>query len=145
MRRADGGVRGRKGGFRVCAGSALVAAAVASSCSAANALRSTPPASAVLTLPGFRVSPPPGRGWRGEADRASRTAAFSRKYGGPLRELFDEQRRAEVFVSGLTVPPELWESSGDTLISALKDLTAGRAGLDPAARWQLRPPPERRV
>jgi len=137
MRRADGGVRGRKWGFRVCAGTGLVAAAVASSCSAANALRSTPPASTVLSLPGFRVAAP-GRSWEREADRESRTAFFAKKFGGPLRFFFDEQRRAEISVTSRIVPPELWETAGETLTSALKSLAAGSAGLARDATWTTR-------
>jgi ankyrin repeat protein len=126
--------RGRKSvGFIAAMLSAVAVAFVT-----AGAPQATPPASKALTLPGFRVSPPPGRGWKREADRATRTASFSKKYGGLIRAMIDEQHRAEIFVTPLVVPPELWSTSGEELTSALKSDHA-------ASVWMPRPLPGRLV
>jgi ankyrin repeat protein len=122
----------------------LLSAAV-TACVTMEAPGTIPPASKALALPGFRVSPPPGRGWKGEADRASRTATFSKKYGGLLRAMIDEQHRAEVFVTPLFVPPELWSTVGPELTSALKNDDVANRGLASALGWLPRPLPGRLV
>jgi uncharacterized protein len=123
---------------------ALLSAAAAA-CVTTAPPQATPPASKTLTLPGFRVSPPPGRGWKGETDRASRTATFSKKYGGLLRAMIDEQHRAEIFVTPFFVPPELWSTVGAELTSALKSDYIANAGLASASGWMPRPLPGRLV
>ena len=142
MRLRDRGVRERRRMCRPLLGAAAVSvllAASASACLTATSPRTAPPASKALSLPGFRVSPPPGRGWKGEADRPFRTASFSKKYGGLFRAVVDEQRRAEIFVKPLVVPPALWAAGGEELVSVLKTGYAESAGRGPALRWMPRP------
>jgi ankyrin repeat protein len=148
MRRADGGERGRKRGFRLRAGAVLVAAAVAASfaaCAAATSPRSTPPESEILSLPGFRISPPSRRGWRGEEDRPSRTASFSKKYSGFFREWLEDEAYADILVKPLFVPPALWTAAGEELLTALKTDYAEAAGLGPQTVWKRQSIRGRRV
>jgi ankyrin repeat protein len=148
MRHEDRGVRDRRRMCRSLLGKVAVSvflAASASACLTATSPRTAPPASKALRLPGFRVSPPPGRGWKGEADRPFRTASFSKKYGGFFRAMVDEQHRAEIFIKPLVVPPALWAAGGEELVSALKTGYAGSAGHGPASRWMSRPIGERLV
>lgn len=132
MQRADGGVRGRKRGFRAVAGAVLVAAA----CTTVVPPRTAPPGSEALSLPGFRVSPPSRRGWRGEEDRPSRTASFSKKYSGFFREWLEDEAYADILVKPLFVPPALWTAAGEELLTALKTDYAGAAGLGPETVWK---------
>jgi len=137
MRRRKMNEPARGGAARAAFGLAVASLLILSDCASTPAPETTPAASSVLTLPGFQVVPP-GRSWERRADPASRTARFAKKFGGPLRYFFDEQRRAEIEVTSRIVPPELWDSSGESLTSALKMLAVDGAGLDPAAAWTSR-------
>ena len=140
MSDVNGAARRRSSRFRAAAGGALIIALAASACMTSAPPQTTPPASKVLSLPGFRVSPPNGRGWKGDADRASRTATFSKKYSGLVRAVFDEQRIAEIFVTPLILPPAQWSAAREDLMASLKS-EDGR----PSARWSSRPLPDRMV
>lgn len=148
MRRMSGGARGWSPGVRAILGAALISALVAAAASACTTVmppRASPPGSEVLTLPGLRISPPARRGWRGAADRPSRTASFSKKYSGFTRELFDDEAYADISIMPLFVPPALWSAAGEELISALLSDYAGTTGLGPDAKWKRRSLKGRRV
>ncbi len=148
MRRIRGGARAGGPGFRAILGGALVSAlvaAAASACATVGPPRAAPPGSEALSLPGFRVSPPSRRGWRGEADRPSRTASFWKKYSGFLREWLESEAYADVLVKPLFVPPALWTAAGEELLTALKSDYAGATGLGPEAVWKRRSIRGRRV
>lgn len=145
MRSVGVGLRGRRPGFRAVSAAALVAAAFASSCTAAMAPRSIPRAPHVLSLPGFKVPPPSRRGWRGAEDRPSRTASFWKKYSGFFREWLEEEAHAEILIKPLFVPPALWTAAGEQLLTALKRGYAEEADLEPEAVWKRRSVQGRRV
>lgn len=137
MRRIHGGARAGSPGFRAILGAALIAAA-ASACTTVGPPRTAPPGSEALSLPGFRVSPPSRRGWRGEADRPSRTASFGKKYSGFLREWLELEAYADILVKPLFVRPALWTAAGEDLLTAIKSDYAVAAGLGPEAVWKRR-------
>ncbi len=145
MRSVGVGLRGRRPGFRAVSAAALVAAAFASSCTAAMAPRSIPRTPHVLSLPGFKVPPPSRRGWRGAEDRPSRTASFWKKYSGFFREWLEDEAYADILIKPLFVPPALWTAAGEELLTALKSGYAGEAGLEPEAVWKRRSVQGRRV
>jgi len=86
-------------------------------------------------MPGFRVAAPPGKGWEGLAERSIRTATFSKKWGGFMRELTDEQRRADIAVTALLVPPAQWSKEGKELVAFLKNENAIDAGPGVNSAW----------
>ena len=114
---------------------ALLSALASSSCSTAATPKTAPPASGLLRLPGFRVAPPPGGGWHGLAKTSIRTASFSKKWGGFGRWLVNDQRRAEIFVTALLVPPDQWALAGDDLRAFLRNEYAMDLGLGVASPW----------
>ena len=118
------------------AGIALVSAVASSTCSTAAPPKTAPPKSDVLLMPGFRVAPPPGEGWQGLAERSIRTASFSKKWGGYLRFITDEQRRADLSVTAFMVPLSYWSTTGDELTTLLKGEYAMDLGFGVATAWE---------
>ena len=108
---------------------------IALACSTSSPPNTTPPKPKVLQMPGFRVSMPPGEGWEGSAERHIRTVTFSKKWGGFGRWLVNDQRRAEISVTALLVPPDQWALAGDELRAFLRNEYAMDLGLGVASPW----------
>ncbi len=117
------------------AGIALLSALASAACSTAAAPKTAPPVSGLLRLPGFRVAPPPGGGWYGLAETSIRTASFSKKWGGFGRWLVNDQRRAEISVTALLVPPDQWALAGDELRAFLRNEYAMDLGVGVVSPW----------
>jgi uncharacterized protein len=107
----------------------------ASACAVPSAPNTTPPKSKILQMPGFRASLPPGKGWEGLAERSIRTASFSKKWGGFMRAVLDDQWRADIAVTALLVPPEHWSTAIKELSTFLRNQYALSVGLGLAAGW----------
>ena len=136
MRLMGLGARAGGKGSRAMLGPALASAlvaATASACLTAVPPRTSPPGPQTLILPGFRASPPARRGWRGVADRPSRTASFSKKSIGLIDETY-----ADIFVRPLFVPPGLWPAAGEELVSAVLKDYAEATDLGPVSDWKRR-------
>ena len=107
-----------------------------STCSTSSTPNTVPPDRKALLMPGFRVAPPPGEGWHGLAERSIRTASFSKKWGGYLRFITDEQRRADISVTAIMVPLSYWSTTGDELTTLLKGEYAMDLGFGVATAWE---------
>ncbi len=141
MWRIRGGARVGSPGCRAVLGAALGAALIAtasSACRTGAPPRTSPAGSEAISLPGFRVSLPSRRGWRGEADRPSRTASLMKKYSGFFREWLESEAYADISIKPLFVPPVLWAANGEELLTALKNDYAWKAGLGSEAVWKRR-------
>ena len=104
-------------------------------CSTATTPKSTPPVAKAISLPGFRVPPPPGKGWHGSTEPSIRTVTFWKKWGGLVRWLTDEMRRADIVVASHLVPLDQWSLAGDELTMFLKNEYAMAIGLGVTAAW----------
>jgi len=130
------GKRRKRPASKAAAGFVLASLLASWTCSTAAPPKTAPPKSNVLLMPGFRVAPPPGEGWHGLAERSIRTASFSKKWGGYLRFITDEQRRADLSVTAITVPLSYWSTTGDELTTLLKGEYAMDLGFGVATAWE---------
>jgi hypothetical protein len=98
---------------------ALAAAVLVSLGAAACAMAPTPNRRArdagVVRMDGYNVAPPPGGGWRVDADRETGIVVFSKKWAGDWRWLFDDQRIMEVEVVPVSIPRDKWALTGEDL------------------------------
>ncbi|MGB8960045.1 MAG: hypothetical protein WCC00_13635, partial [Candidatus Aminicenantales bacterium] len=111
---------------------------ISSACSTLPARKTQPAKPNVINMAGFRVSVPPGSGWQVTEDRRSGTVVFSKKWGGFLRWLTDEQSRIEIEVTSKQVPLEQWPMTDEELTSAIMGEYAEQiSGFDPMPKWEI--------
>ena len=117
---------------------AAVLISISSACSTLPARETQPAKPKVINMAGFRVSVPPGSGWQVTEDRRSGTVVFSKKWGGFLRWLTDEQSRIEIEVTSKQVPLEQWPMTDEELTSAIMGEYAEQiSGFDPGLKWEI--------
>ena len=117
---------------------AAVLLLISSACSTLPARKTQPARPQVINMAGFRVSVPPGSGWQVTEDRKSGTVVFSKKWGGFLRWLTDEQSRIEIEVTSKQVPLEQWSMTDEELTSSIKgEYVEQISGVDPGLKWEI--------
>ena len=117
---------------------AAVLLLISSACSTLPARETQPAKPHVINMAGFRVSVPPGSGWQVTEDRRSGTVVFSKKWGGFLRWLTDEQSRIEIEVTSKQVPLEQWSMTDEELTSSIKGECAEQiSGVHLGLEWEI--------
>ncbi len=87
---------------------------------------------------GYRAKVPEGGKWAMTEDRASGTVIFSKKWGGFLRWLNDEQRKVEIEVGPVAVPPALWSAADEEVMTSVKeDLAKQVGGSGLKTKWEV--------
>ena len=126
----------RKGPASIAAAEFVLASLLACwMCSTAAPPKTTPPAPKPFSPPGFRVPAPPGKGWHGSTEASIRTVTFWKKWGGLVRWLTDEMRRADIVVASHLVPLDQWPLAGEELTTFLKNEYAMAIGFGVSAAW----------
>jgi ankyrin repeat protein len=118
-------------------GIAAISLMAASACSTLPASQTGPRGRKVIDMVGYRVTVPRGGEWQAAGDRESGTVTFTKKWGGFLRWLTDEQRRAEIALTSIQVPFDMWSMAGQELTSALKDGYIKEVGIHSGGRWEV--------
>lgn len=97
-----------------------------------------PPKPKVARMAGYRATMPAAGKWTMTEDRASGTVVFSKKWGGFLRWLNDEQRTVEIEVAPVPVPPALWSAADEEVISSVKeDFAKQVGGVGLRTKWEV--------
>ena len=104
---------------------------IALACSTSSPPNTAPPVPKVLQMPGYPGVHAAGRGMAGIGGDGDPNGTFSKKWGGFGRWLIGDQRRAEISVTALLVPPDHWSLAGDELRTFLSNEYA----LDSASAW----------
>jgi ankyrin repeat protein len=86
---------------------------------------------------GYRVTVPRGGDWQAAGDRDTGTVTFTKKWGGFMRWLTDEQRRAEIALTSIQVPFDMWSMSGQELTASLKDEYVKEVGIHSSGHWEV--------
>ena len=86
---------------------------------------------------GYRLTVPRGGDWQAAGDRDTGTVTFTKKWGGFLRWLTDDQRRAEIALTSIQVPVDMWSMSGQELTASLKDEYIKEVGIHSNWHWEV--------
>jgi ankyrin repeat protein len=109
----------------------------ASMCSGVTAANTNPRGRKVIDMIGYRLTVPRGGDWQAAGDRETGTVTFTKKWGGFLRWLTDEQRRAEIALTSIQVPFDMWSMSGQELTASLKDEYIKEVGIHSSGHWEV--------
>jgi ankyrin repeat protein len=109
----------------------------ASMCSGITAANKNPRGRKVIDMFGYRLTVPRGGDWQAAGDRETGTVTFTKKWGGFLRWLTDEQRRAEIALTSIQVPFDMWSMSGQELTASLKDGYIKEVGIHSTWHWEV--------
>jgi ankyrin repeat protein len=118
---------------------AAAALALASSaCSMRPAPKLNPPPPNANHMIGYRLSMPPGGGWKATQDQESGGVVFFKTWSGFLRYLVDEQRSIEIRVTPIRVPFGRWSMTDEALASSIMNEYAEESSdAGGEADWQL--------
>jgi ankyrin repeat protein len=125
----------RRIGSRMCV--AAISLLAASACSTLPASNTNPRGRKVIDMVGYRLTVPRGGDWQAAGDRETGTVTFTKKWGGFLRWLTDEQRRAEIALTSIQVPFDMWSMSGQELTASLKDEYVKEVGIHSSGHWEV--------
>jgi len=118
-------------------GVAAISLMAAFACSTLPASKMDPHGRKVIDMVGYRLTVPRGGEWQAAGDRETGTVTFTKKWGGFLRWLTDEQRRAEIAVTSIQIPIDLWSMTGEELTASLKDEYIKEIGIHLNGHWEV--------